>query len=307
MPKIDRKKITENMRTDALRRVDGKLKPSVLKDAEVSGFALHVTRQRSFWALSYQPRGLNPATSKRWGGGVRHELGDAMIMTVDEARTAALGAKALVRAGRSPHHEAMTSRASAVADRAVLPTTVAEVLDAYEGAMLARRQPSERSRKQSVRYARLACMLMNASALPLAAIDARMIRLMVETAPGSDAQRTHIYGGLSRFLDWACRQELIAANPCSTLGRGDRPKAGKARDHVPSLVALRAVWSAAADEPACDLLRFLLLVPLRRNEAAGLRWSEVDFDQGRIRIAAHRMKAREAHELPLSPRRPRNP
>ena len=66
MPKIERKKITENMRTDALRRVDGKLKPSVLKDAEVSGFALHVTRQRSFWALSYQPRGLNPATSKRW-------------------------------------------------------------------------------------------------------------------------------------------------------------------------------------------------------------------------------------------------
>ena len=35
MPKIERKKITENMRTDALRRVDGKLKPSVLKDGEV--------------------------------------------------------------------------------------------------------------------------------------------------------------------------------------------------------------------------------------------------------------------------------
>ena len=46
---------------------------------------------------------------------------------------------------------------------------------------------------------------------------------------------------------------------------------------------------------------FLLIMPVRRNEASGLRWSEVDFDQGRICIGADRMKAREAHELPLSP------
>ena len=64
---------------------------------------------------------------------------------------------------------------------------------------------------------------------------------------------------------------------------------------------LRGVYAAAVGEPGGDLLRFLLLVPLRRTEASGLRWSEVDLDQGRIRIAAERMKARQAHELPLSP------
>ena len=50
-----------------------------------------------------------------------------------------------------------------------------------------------------------------------------------------------------------------------------------------------------------DLVRFLLLVPLRRDEAAGLLWSEVDLDEGRVLIGADRMKNGEAHELPLAP------
>jgi len=77
-------KITEPVRSARLRRP---LVPSVTKDNEIRGLALHVTSTRSFWALTYQPRGINPSTGKRWGGGVRHELGDAMLTTVDDART----------------------------------------------------------------------------------------------------------------------------------------------------------------------------------------------------------------------------
>ena len=125
---------------------------------------LHCTspRTRAFWALTYQPRGINPSTGKRWGGGVRHELGDAMLMTVEEARTAALAAKALVRQGGSPHHEAMASTASAVAREPVLPSTVDEALDAYATALMNRRQPSEATRRKSIHYARKAIRLMKA-------------------------------------------------------------------------------------------------------------------------------------------------
>jgi integrase len=291
-------KITESVRDRALRRP---LKPSVTRDSEIKGLCLIITSRRGFWALVYQPRGINPATGKRWGGGVRHELCDAIMMPVSEARAAALAVKAIVRQGRSPHHEAMASRASAEAARAIVPTTVAEALDAYERALTIRRQLSPSSRRQSIYYARKACAFMNASSLPLAALDVRIVRLLTETAPGSDAQRRHLYGALNRFLSWSRKQGLIETNPCDALDRDDRPKPARARDHVPSIATLRAVWAAAEDEPARDLLRFLLLVPLRRNEASGLRWSEVNFDQGRIRIAADRMKAREAHELPLSP------
>ena len=62
------------------------------------------------------------------------------------------------------------------------------------------------------------------------------------------------------------------------------------------------MWTAVETEaePQRDLVRFLLLVPLRRDEAVGLAWSEVDLQLRRIRIPAHRAKTREAHELPLS-------
>jgi integrase len=292
------KNITEPMRSALLRRP---LAPSVTRDRDVPGLAMHVTTRRSFWALAYQPRGVNPKTGKRWGGGVRHELADAQLVGVAEARGLALAAKAIVRAGGDPHRDRMALRASAEAARAIVQQTVAETLDSYDRAMMARRQPSEWTRKQTVRYARLACTLMNANALPLAALDVRAIRLLVETAPGADAQRRHIFGGLNRFLGWCCKQGLIERNPSADLDRDERPKSGRARDHVPSIATLRAIWSAAETELACDLLRFMLLVPLRRNEVSGLRWGEVNFDQGRVRVAAERMKARRAHELPLSP------
>lgn len=93
---------------------------------------------------------------------------------------------------------------------------------------------------------------------------------------------------------------LIDHNPCDVLDRGERPKPGKARDYVPSLAELKALWAAAENEPMRDLVRLLLLVPLRRDEAAGLRWSEVDLARGRILIAADRVKNAKAHELPLT-------
>ena len=49
-----------------------------------------------------------------------------------------------------------------------------------------------------------------------------------------------------------------------------------------------------------DLIRFLLLVPLRRNEASELVWSEIDFNHQRLVISGGRMKNGEPHELPLS-------
>jgi integrase len=295
------RKITEDVRSRALRRVGGELQPSVTRDTDIKGFGLVVTTRRAFWCLFFQPKGINPATGRRWGGGVRHELGDAFSTSIADARAAALKAKAIVRQGGDPHRQAMASRASAVGERAVLPTTLSEAVDAYSRAVMARREPSEASRQQSIHYARKAVRLLGAEALAPARLGAGAVRILVETAPGSAGERRHVFGALSRFLSWCKRQRLIEHNPCDDLERDERPKPGKARDHVPSVEQLRAVWTAAEDEPMRDLIRFLLLVPLRRDEGAGLLWSEVDLDKGRILIGAGRMKNRQPHELPLAP------
>ena len=180
----------QDQREPAVRPIAPAVKPSATRDADIAGLALIVTTRRAFWCLLYQPRGINPATGKRWGGGVRYELGDAMLVSVSEARGLALGTKAAVRQGRSPHHEAMASRANVEASRSILPITGAEALDAYARALASRSTPSERSRAETLRYARKAVRLMKAEALPLSGIDARMIRLMVETMTGSGRAAT---------------------------------------------------------------------------------------------------------------------
>ena len=187
-----------------------------------------------------------------------------------------------------------------MAQRAVLPSTVDEALDAYAAALMARRQPSESTRRKSIHYARKAVRLMKAGPLALAAIEPAMVRVMLETMTGSDGERYLVDHGLDRFLAWCRKQGLVERNICDDLDRDERPRNTSSRDHVPSLDELRAVWRAVENEPQRDLVRLLLLVPLRRDEAAGLAWSEVDLPLRRIRIPAHRAKTREAHELPLS-------
>jgi integrase len=194
----------------------------------------------------------------------------------------------------------MVSTASAVAQRAILPQTVAEALDAYSAALMARRQPSESMRRKLIHYARKAIRLMRAESLDLAAIEPAMTRVMIETMPGSAGERHLTFRGLARFLAWCVKQGLVERNICDEFDRDERPSGAASRDHVPSLEELQAVWNAVENEPQRDLIRLLLLVPLRRDEVAGLAWSEIDLPAKRIRIPASRAKTREMHELPLS-------
>jgi integrase len=296
--------INETLREKRLSRPFGRLfTPSVTWDSAVPGFCLIVTTRRGFWCLVYQPRGVNPRTGRRWGGGVRHEIADAHEMSVKAARAGAMTALGIVRNGGDPHREAMASRAFAEASRSIIPTTVAEALDAYAKALAARTTPKEQSRRHSLHYARKAVRLMQTEAPPLAAINVRMIRLLLETIPGSQAERRQVYGGLSRFLTWCRRQRLIERNPCDDLDRDERPKPGKARTNVPSLKDLRAVWAAVENESASvrDSVRLMLFTALRRDEAAELPWGEFDLVHGRLLIPGERMKNGEPHEVPLAP------
>jgi integrase len=187
-----------------------------------------------------------------------------------------------------------------VARRALLPSTVDEALTAYETALMNRRQPSEPTRRKSIHYARKAVRLMKAGPLTLAGLTPAMMRIMVETMKGSDGERHLVFRALDRFLNWCVKQGLVETNACAALDRDEKPRGATARDHVPSLDELRAVWAAVDDEPQRDLIRFMLLVPLRRDEAARLAGGEVDLQLRRVRISASRAKTREAHELPLS-------
>jgi integrase len=289
--------ITEPTRQAALRLP---LRPSVTKDNETAGFQLIVTTRRVFWVQFLQPRGLRP-DGRRWSV-VRHELGDARTMTVSEARTASLAAKAAIQQGKDPHRERLASTASSVALRAIFPTTVGEAAALYAQTIGARAHISDRTKRATGHYVGKAIRLLGGGDIALAAIDTAAVRLMLDKVNSSVFERHHVFGALDRFLTWCAKRELIPANPCDGVDRDDRPRAGRSRDHTPSIATLRRVWAAAEDAPdhVRALIRFLLLVPLRREEAQGLRWSEVSIDEKRVTIRAERMKGRQPHSLPLS-------
>jgi integrase len=58
---------------------------------------------------------------------------------------------------------------------------------------------------------------------------------------------------------------------------------------------------ALENRTAADYLAFVLLTGLRRREAAGLTWKEIDFSGRSLTIAASRTKKSKHHTLPLGP------
>jgi integrase len=67
---------------------------------------------------------------------------------------------------------------------------------------------------------------------------------------------------------------------------------------------LAAIWNAAdkTPYPAGPYFKMLLLSGQRRSEVSDMAWSELDLDRDKVWIIpASRMKAKRAHEVPLSP------
>jgi integrase len=290
-------KITEATRQAALKQP---LRPSIIKDSEIAGLALIVTTRRAFWAQNLQPRGLRP-DGKRWTL-TRHELGDARTMTVAKARAASQAAKLAIHEGRDPHRERLASRASSIARRSIVPTTAGDAADLYAQALEARAHLSDATKSNARRYVAKAIRLLGGGSVALAAIDTPAVRLMLDAVNSSAVERHHVFSTLNRFLTWCAKRGLIPVNPCAGIDRDDRPRPGRSRDHTPTIATIRRVWDAIEGAPAHvrDLIRFLLLVPLRREEAQGLLWSEANLDETRIDIRAERMKNRQPHSLPLS-------
>jgi integrase len=68
---------------------------------------------------------------------------------------------------------------------------------------------------------------------------------------------------------------------------------------APTLARQLAAMEATAGR---DALRFIMLTAARSGEARGATWGEIDFEKMVWSIPADRMKAREPHQVPLSPR-----
>ncbi|RLQ87079.1 tyrosine-type recombinase/integrase [Notoacmeibacter ruber] len=109
-----------------------------------------------------------------------------------------------------------------------------------------------------------------------------------------------VLANLNKFGNWCVSRGLIDANFCAGVAK---PSSETKRDRVLNDRELALVWRAAGAMgfPFGPLYQLLVLTGQRREEVAGMRWGEIDLDNGTWTIPRERAKNDTAHLVHLSP------
>jgi integrase len=272
-----------------------RLKPSTegrlsVRDPGCRGLVLRITATGvRTWSLSVKVDGRQR----------RFTVGDAATMTLAEARRKATALRVAVleqgadpiAARRERQRQARLRRAGA-ADT----TTIRDLLDSFE--RLKAKPDGRRSwfEMRKLIESNFRDYLDKApSALTRSDIRAVLDAAVSRGSPISGKRAARYLG---RVFGWAVERELLAANPAAGLKLDELTVVEKPRQRVLSDGELRNVWRAAieAGTPFGDLCRLYLLTGLRREEAAAMKWSDLDAD-GVLTLGA--TKSDQPHRLPL--------
>jgi integrase len=137
-------------------------------------------------------------------------------------------------------------------------------------------------------------------AIPVDTVSRRDVaaRLVTITREHGSIVAARARAALSTFFVWAMQMGIVENNPIiGTI----QPKDSKPRERVLSDNELATIWNACKDDDYGRIIRLLILLGARRQEVGGLRWSELDPDNGRWLLPAQRSKNGRRHELPLMP------
>ncbi len=124
------------------------------------------------------------------------------------------------------------------------------------------------------------------------ALDARM-------AAGKPYVANRTFEVLRTFYRWLHSRDRVPEN---LMARIEQPFDGeKPNDRTWSDDEVKALWVAADKLNGFwpSYLRLLILMGQRRNEILGMRWSELDLDEGVWTLPKERHKGKRGHKFPL--------
>ena len=172
--------------------------------------------------------------------------------------------------------------------------TLQETLDAY----LASARLSPRSKHHYASLVRI--QLANLKDRPLGSITPEEVDRLHRTIEGKTAANDAMkcLRMLHRYA--AARDDELGRCPVR-LRKHEWHRSDPRRNPIPQ-DKLRMFYYAVQNLPDMgrDYITLLLFTGMRRKEAAGLRWCEVDFDNRVIRLPAVRVKTRSAVDLPMT-------
>lgn len=120
---------------------------------------------------------------------------------------------------------------------------------------------------------------------------------MISRGASVSANRT--LAVMKRMFGWAIERGLLDASPCDKVRA---PTAERSRDRVLNDEEIKALWRACETIgwPFGPLVQLLLLTGQRREEVAGMRWSELDLSGKLWTLPQERVKNGKTHAVPLS-------
>jgi integrase len=249
-------------------------------DDDAPGFGLRVRPSGvRTWLYQYAVAGKTRKVS----------LGAPNVVDIAKARLAAKGLAAQVRLGRDPATEKNEARARAA-------ETMGALLPRYMERQRARSRPATiRATERN-----LLVYLKPLHGLPVARIDRRAIakRLMEIAENSGPASSNLARASLSAFMTWCAKAGFIDSNPVAFTDKAI--EAGE-RTRVLSDEEIRRIWLALSDDDYGGIMRLLVLTGVRREEAGGLRWSEIDFEAATIALPPARTKNKREFIIPLPP------
>jgi integrase len=229
------------------------------------------------------------AQYRRAGGSRRITLGNAAVLSAEQARKEAKKALGRVAIGEDPQAERADRRDK---DQHSFRTVAAEHLKA--------KQPDLRARTfvESTRYL-TGVYFRPLHAMPVDTITRKDIaaRLVAITRESGSSTANRARAVINGFFVWAMQMGYIEANPViGTI----QPKESEGRTRVLTDAELASVWRACGDDDHGKIVR-LILTACRRQEVGSMQWSELDIDAGAWTIPAERTKNKHEHTLPLPP------
>jgi len=246
-----------------------------------------------------------------YGSKYRVPLGSCAALSLHKAREAAAAVMGDVAKGRNPAVERKEAAAAARAKAARESYTLAALIEDWERVHLAHRRPRYSAEAvRALRHAFARYLDHPAEELQRANVVRTIDGLTSKNKKDApeDAQQalrrgnaiargTVAYGRAA--FGWAMKRGTVAHNPFADLPA--RPRV-PSRDRVLSDDELGAIWRAASETtfPYGFIVRMLILTGQRRDEVAGMAWTEVTDDLATWTIPGSRTKNGIPQIVPLS-------
>lgn len=253
-----------------------------LRDGELPGFAV---RMKASGVATYVVTYRDASRRTR-----RVALGRVGVLTVEQARKAALQALAGVSRGENPAAERHRARREAAG------ATVADVVKGYLAFVAARRKPSTVAGYRSVAERLILPKIGRRVARDLTVQDVRDWHVRLHATPTSANRALALLSAAFNFAG--------DKNPCRAKRVERYPE--RSRSRFLDDAELRRVFAVLAEgertrtlaDGVVTALRLLLLTGCRLGEVLGLRWEDVDPEAGALRLPDAKAGARV---VPLAP------